>query len=244
MRIDTTKPGYVMLFAALVGACLTAGIMTLHVATAERVRRNERVFRARAKVELFGLGDVANMSDSQIVEVADRRVASTIIRDPDTGDAVELLTAYDADKQHPGARAIGRGIFVSGIGFWARISGILAVTPDLREITGVVFLEHSETPGLGARITEKRFRDQFRGLRATAPGEGLKFIYIDATKPAGEGDPRSGRRVDAITGATGTSSAVERFINQDLRRFRRAAEAAGLVGPAGSDETNRRRKPA
>lgn len=41
-----------------------------------------------------------------------------------------------------------------------------ALKPDLPEITGVVFLWHSETPGLGGLIAEPQFRRQFRGLLA------------------------------------------------------------------------------
>ena len=39
-----------------------------------------------------------------------------------------------------------------------------------------------------------------------------------------------GRHVDAVTGATGTSTAVERFLNENIPAFRRAAKAAGLIG--------------
>ncbi len=231
MKVDTTKPGYVVLFATVVSAVFTAGIMVLHVATAGRVERNRVLYQAKAKVELFGLGDAKRMTDQQIVQAADSRIRTRTIRDPRSGQEFELLEALDRDKDRASAQVIGRGVYVSGIGFWARIQGILALTPDLSEITGVAFLEQSETPGLGARITEDEFRRQFKGLRATPPAEGMKFIYIDGTKPSGPSDVRSGRHVNAITGATGTSSAVERFLNEDLRRFRRAAEAAGLIRP-------------
>lgn len=230
MTIDTSRPGYVILFAGLVSAVFTAGIMTLHVATAERVERNKELLQARAEVELFGLGDVRAMSDREIVETARRRIAVRAIRHPETGREFKLLEAYDPDKDSADAKIAGRGFYISGSGFWARIRGLLALKPDLTEIIGVAFLDHSETPGLGARITERAFRDQFKGLKATPPAQGGRFIYIDATGPTGPGDPRYGRHVDAITGATGTSAAVERFVNEDLRQFRGAAEAAGLVG--------------
>ena len=229
MKIDTQKPGYVVIFAAGVSAVFTAGIMALHVATADRVKRNLELREARAKVELFGLGDVKAMSDQEIVTAAQRRVRTRSIADPQTGQEITLLEACDRDKDRPDAKVIARGLPISGTGFWALIRGILALTPDLREMTGVAFLEHSETPGLGARITEKEFRQQFKGLRATAPARGGKIVYVGGPRPRGPSDPRYGRYVDAITGATGTSTAVEKFINEDLRRFRRAAAAAGLV---------------
>jgi len=230
VRLDTTRPGYVVLFAGAVSATFTAGIMALHVATAGRVRRNEKLFEARAKVEVFGLGEPQSMSDEAIIEAAESRIATRRITDPRTGRELELLEAYDRPADEPGARLIARGFAVSGVGFWARIDGIVALKPDFSEILGVAFLRHAETPGLGGRITEPQWRRRFHGLKATPPERGEKFIHIGGPAPAGEGDPRFGRHVDAITGATGTSSAVERFLNEHLGRFRRAAEAAGLLG--------------
>ncbi len=143
-------------------------------------------------------------------------------------------------------RVLGYAFPIRGQGFWAPITGLLALSPDLSETRGIVFLEHSETPGLGGRITEGEFRDQFRpsgrangrGLVLTAPrpARGRQDddapparIAIDAERPS-PGDLGYAQHVVAITGATGTSDAVEAFLNHGLESFYRAAVAAGLSG--------------
>ena len=157
----------------------------------------------------------------------------------ETGREIRLLAAFKADLPadrppdiRDKANVLGYAFDVSGVGFWARIDGYLAVTPDLGRVIGVVFLQHSETPGLGGRLTEARWRGKFRGLDVTAPAAGGPFLTIGGEVPAGPESPRYGRHVEAITGATGTSTAVATFLNQRIAEFRRAAKAAGLATPA------------
>jgi Na+-transporting NADH:ubiquinone oxidoreductase subunit C len=126
-----------------------------------------------------------------------------------------------------GNPVVGYAFPISGIGFWATIRGYLAVSPDGAHTLGIAFLDHAETPGLGGRITERGFRRQFVGLDVSR-SIGGRFVTIGHERPSGPADPLYGRYVDAITGATGTSLALEKFLNADIARFRQAAEAAGL----------------
>jgi Na+-transporting NADH:ubiquinone oxidoreductase subunit C len=70
----------------------------------------------------------------------------------------------------------------------------------LEKLTGVDFLKQAETPGLGARIGESWFREQFRGKRGP-------FSTV------GEGEPAAENQFDAITGATLTSNFVKDLLN-------------------------------
>ena len=241
MKINTQGPLYVIAFAAVTSAVFTAGIVTLQVATAARVERNEKMREYRALAALFApawrIADPAALSDQQVIDLVDARVdASQTVTDNAEQPplAFRLYRAY-ADQAHKAL--VGVAIPVRGTGFWDLIEGRLALSADLKEVTGLVFVNQKETPGLGGRIEEPAFTDQFskkvRGrqgrepLRAdppTAPGH--PFLYIGRGSPTGPADPRYARSVDAITGATQTSLAVERFLNTDLRRFRRAMAAA------------------
>ena len=223
MKIDTNHPAYVLVFTVVVAAVFTAGIMTLHVATADRVARNESLREEKALIELFALGDANEMTPDKIAHlVAERIRVDDSLVDPETGKSVRILRAYDRPAGDPDARLIGIGFAVSGMGFWAPIQGLMAVTPDAGEVIGIVFLSHSETPGLGARIEEPVFRNQFKGLTVAPPAGAGRYIYIGRGHPAGPEDPKYGRSVDAVTGATQTSVAVEQFLDASLRRFRRA----------------------
>ena len=88
----------------------------------------------------------------------------------------------------------------SGPGLWGTIKGYLAVSSDLQKILGIVFTEQNETPGLGGRIDEVVFRNQFRDLPIVA---GEKLAY------GAEG----GGKLDAIAGATSSSRAVLQIVN-------------------------------
>ena len=76
---------------------------------------------------------------------------------------------------------------------------------------GIAFTSQNETPGLGARIEERWFVEQFRGKRAP-----LKI------RP--EKEKTSISEFEAITGATVTTNAVKAIVNGA------AADAAGVVG--------------
>ncbi len=221
MTLNTKNPVYIIIYGAVTSLVFTAGIMALDAASRPTVKRNQQVAERKAIGEVLGLGDVDSMSDAEIVETYQTQIRRhEPLTDEESGQSYDVLAGYDGDPNDGGA-LIGYAFPVSGTGFWARITGYLALTPDLSEIIGVTFLQHQETPGLGGRLTEEDWREKFEGLPATVPDDGGPILTVGGGK-------NPDRNVDAITGATGTSRAVERFINQDIRRFRRAAKAEGL----------------
>jgi Na+-transporting NADH:ubiquinone oxidoreductase subunit C len=87
---------------------------------------------------------------------------------------------------------------------------MVGVDPNLDKMIGIAFYEHSETPGLGGRITEPFFRNQFQGR----PLNSVEGRYFDFRPPGTAKDPNE---VDAITGATETSHRLEQFLNKNLK---------------------------
>ncbi len=103
----------------------------------------------------------------------------------------------------------------SGAGLWGPITGVLAVRADLERTVGIEIVDQNETPGLGGRITEEWFKEQFRGqrivdgtVRVGSPGEGT--------------DDKDDGVVDSVTGATATSKSMERIIDAEIRRIANA----------------------
>lgn len=224
--MDINRPAYIILFTGLITAGFTAAVMTVQVATADRISRNEALRYEKALVEVFSLAKANELSNDQIAQIVGEQVdTSGTVTDPQTGQQFRLIQAYRAGHKGSKSDLLAIAFEISGRGFWAPIRGLMALKPDLSEITGIIFLEQKETPGLGGRITEKWFLKQFNGLQATVPTKGNKFIYIAKDQPEGPGDPRYRRSVDAITGATQTSLAVEKFINRDLAALHRAMQA-------------------
>ncbi|RCK80752.1 MAG: Na(+)-translocating NADH-quinone reductase subunit C [Candidatus Ozemobacter sibiricus] len=125
-----------------------------------------------------------------------------------------------ARKEYPGSFFIGKqnpAMIIrqeEGAGLWGKI--ILLVAYDLRRgaILGIDVLEHSETPGLGARIEEEKFRAQFRGLIARHGVRAAKIKFKEG-------------EFDGVTGATLTSKAVEEIINAAIRKIKTVAGPGG-----------------
>lgn len=103
----------------------------------------------------------------------------------------------------------------TGTGLWGSISGYIAFSPDFSEILGLDFVAHSETPGLGGRIDESAFKEQFRGLPLRIEDT---IIFT----------PSEGGNVDGITGATLTSDAVRNIINAFITDILSFAKEANL----------------
>lgn len=237
MKLNTKHPLYVMFYAAVVSMAFTGAIMSMHAATQWIVERNERLARQRAVIEALNLHEGRQLTDDQVADLFRRHVepVGPKLVDPETGvvfndgDPDTEATTYAAYREDPdaGRSLMGYALPIGGVGFWAQIDGLLAVTPDTRKVLGIYFLRHQETPGLGGRITEEKWRDQFRGL--TIPPQPIRdsrYILIGG-EAASSGEERYS--VDAITGATGTSTAVEAFLNLRIARFRRAASDARLI---------------
>lgn len=108
----------------------------------------------------------------------------------------------------------GRAVLIryySGAGLWGTITGILAVDRKVDRIVGLEIVSHNETPGLGGRIDEAWFKEQFRN-------EALPEGTITVRKGEGgeDGDSSNGI-VDGITGASLTSRSIQKIVNDELR---------------------------
>jgi len=135
------------------------------------------------------------------------------------GSAPITYRALDA-----GGDPIGWVLLASGQGFADRIQLLVGLDRDATRITGLYVLQQNETPGLGNRVTELRFRDQFKGVPAA------RAIRLVKGRSAGEGE------VEAVTGATVSSQSVVAIVNAAVERFRQRGTE---IGEQGSDENIR-----
>jgi Na+-translocating ferredoxin:NAD+ oxidoreductase subunit G len=99
---------------------------------------------------------------------------------------------------------VGFGVRVVASGYNGPISMLVGLSAELDEIVGLQVVENIETPGLGGRITETSFREQFRGLDPTRALRSIRNVEPD----------RAENQVQAISSATITSDAVVAGINQ------------------------------
>ncbi len=101
----------------------------------------------------------------------------------------------------------------SGKGLWGTITGVIAVDNTFNRIVGMEITSHSETPGLGGRIEEEWFKEQFRGESIS------EDIVVVQSGGMGDTDPDNGI-LDGITGATRTSESMQNIINNQVKTLK------------------------
>ena len=189
-----------VLFTIAMTIVFVAPISFVYLLTKGQVALNEEVFLKRAVLAAAGIpvpsanGEVVSLFSARAEEVK-------------AGDAA---SASYRIKSEAGGEPAGYVFVRSGPGLWGEITAAVGFDTELASLTGVDFLKQSETPGLGARISEKWFTEQFRGKKGP-------FTTV------GEGEPASESQFDAITGASITSNAVMSILNSTI------SQAKGLV---------------
>ena len=170
----------------------------------EKIETNQRIKLERIILQVLGVSLATKPADEDLGKIFQERIKTIQIQDK------TLYVHYAADKK----TILGYAFPVGGPGFWGPIYGMVAVDPQASKILGIAFYKHSETPGLGARITEEWFALQFSGLPLFPIAGEKKIFYLKAG-----GRSEASNELDAITGATGTSRAIETFLNQELDMF-------------------------
>ena len=111
-----------------------------------------------------------------------------------------------------------------GAGLWGGIGGYLALDEDKNTIFGINFNHESETPGLGALIVEEPFRSQFIGKHIrNAEGEIVSVAVLKKGNKAENGE----EQVDAVSGATITSTGVSDMLRANLAEYKEFLTAEG-----------------
>jgi electron transport complex protein RnfG len=104
-------------------------------------------------------------------------------------------------------------IKASGQGYADRIELLVGVDAEAATITGLFILDQKETPGLGNRIMEPAWRNQFNNKPTQQQMKAVK------TKASALNE------INAITGATISSKAVCDIVNQTLNNLRQPLTA-------------------
>jgi electron transport complex protein RnfG len=116
-------------------------------------------------------------------------------------DGKSLFIGRDA-----GGQAIGSIFKVAPRGYAGPINILIGVNPDgTAAAVSITKLDQTETPGLGTKITEPKFRDQFKGKE----GDALKL-------------KKDGGSIDAITAATISSRAVANGVKEGMDWYKKA----------------------
>ena len=103
---------------------------------------------------------------------------------------------------------------VVGRGLWGGLWGYIALNETRNIVLGTYFYHESETAGLGARIGEKWFQDQFINKPIVNDDGEIILSVVKAGTAQGESE------VDGVTGATLTSNGVDAMVKDGLNAYR------------------------
>ncbi|ODN31306.1 FMN-binding protein [Fervidobacterium thailandense] len=194
MKVDKESKLYTVIFSFAVTFIFVFVLALLNTLTASMVQKNQEFFKIRAVLNALGIPynsyDDAKDKFQRLEKL--KWNGSEIFVHTDDGKKVYAIIFH-------------------GSGLWGPIDGVLAVAEDLETIVGLDFISQNETPGLGGRIEEKWFKDQFKGERAP------QKLEISVSKTV---DDKGDGKVDAISGATLTSKALEKILNAALETLR------------------------
>ncbi len=167
-------------------------------------------------------GATKDLVDQNNIVSVQKSVLKVIDKLPaDEEDISSVYDQYFKSVPRPGdelqAKVDGQNILIryfSGSGLWGTITGIIGFSESLDTIEGLDIISHNETPGLGGRIDEDWFKNQFRGEKIGPDG------IVVAKGGGGADTDKSNSTVDGITGASLTSSSMAKIVNGEIEYFR------------------------
>ena len=122
-----------------------------------------------------------------------------------------LFEVFDKENN-----SLGYAVLYEGNGFQGNIRLMFGVGKNLNALVGLEILEQVETPGLGTKVTEPDFKDQFNGLQCEK-----KVEWVKGAEPSGSNE------IQAVTGATISSKSVVEIVNNGLETLRKAEKSGG-----------------
>ncbi|MGB9796844.1 FMN-binding protein [Fervidobacterium gondwanense] len=188
MKFDRESKIYTVIFTFVISFVFVFVLSGLNYLTTSKVKVNQELFTVRAVLNAMG---ISYRSNEEALEIYKSQIKVENV------DSYTLFSAVvNGDKVY--------AILFNGSGLWGNISGVLAVNKDVSKIVGIDFISQSETPGLGGRIEEGWFKEQFKNESLVNDRVFVSTTKVSETKDDGQ--------VDAITGATLTSKSIEKII--------------------------------
>lgn len=182
---------YTLIFMAVVSIVFTGLLAGVNAAFKDKIKKNQDM-----AVKASILSSVGVVAEGDVNKTFDDKAEEKKLGD---------ITYYSIETDS----GIVYAIPFEGAGLWGTIKGYIGVLEDFSSIEGIAFTEQNETPGLGGRIEEDWYKEQFRGVSLTG--------FVSYGEESG---------LDAITGATSTSNAVLKIVNAFINGTLRELEEA------------------
>lgn len=178
-----------IVFIVIVGTILTTSLVGVDTYTRPIIEKNEELKRKASILQAF---EIPYYQKETIEDVF-----------------LENIRGRGSEEKKYYLSKDGRIAFLyTGSGLWGPITGVLAMDADMKFIKRVEIMHQEETPGLGSRIAERTFLNQFNDKTFTP-----QLILVP------EGRSRAANEIDGITGATMSSEAFIGILNEHYKLF-------------------------
>ncbi len=227
---------YIIIFAITLTVIL-GGALSLTSVVLKPLQDKQVELDTKKKI-LGAVMDISNIEDpNEILRIYNEKVKSLVVDlegnelttdpkgNPYVAENVNIQknSKMDAkDRAYPVFMFIENGqveayIFPTfGAGLWDWISSYVAFGEDLNTIKGIAFDHKSETPGLGARLTEPAVQARFVGKKIYDQNDNLVSVYV----VKGEGNTGlTDYEVDGLSGATMTTKGVNVMLQHYLECY-------------------------
>ncbi len=200
---------YPVLFMIIITVIFVGILATFYHTTSGRVQ-SYRMFKLHATIlKLFDIpenGDPFNLPQNEVEELFAKHIAV---------DSLNVSTDEDPTYVHyekyyklvDGTKILGYAFPMVGSGLWGTIEAMISVSPDFTTIRHFEIITQNETPGLGGRIDEKWFKDQFIGKPIVQGNAVVRFQLVP------EEETTAPDQVNQITGATASSGAIVKILH-------------------------------
>ena len=225
--MNTNKNSYTIIYASVVVIVVAFLLAFVSKVLEPQSQANERIDK---KKQILAALNVRNLSNDQVEqkykeiilqdEIVDAK--GHIVKDGRKQDQDGFLLSFK-EITHDRlpiyiCKVDGQTKYIFpliGKGLWGSIWGYIALNDDLRTVYGTYFSHERETAGLGARINEVSFQQEFVGKHVMKKGSNK--IDLSVVKSGKVQDPEV--ECDGITGATLTSNGVNDMLKQCLGNY-------------------------
>ena len=201
---------YLKMYRTLVGIGTLCGIIIVLVYqfTAPMIRENKNIALENA---IFKILPKATKKMAYALDESGKFVINDTLVIHERADI--LYAGYDAQQQ-----LVGFAIPARGMGYQDSIDLLYAYEPISQTIVGIMVLQSRETPGLGSRIEDdvnfsRNFKQLDVRLNRNLTDLNNQLVMVKSGKKT------ESWQIDSITGATVSSHAVGKILQQSASRW-------------------------
>ncbi len=235
MAVNKNNTSYTIIFAVILvvicGGFLAFLSSSLKARQTANIKNEKRQYILSA-AGAYDISVLKKMDQSEIENIFNQAVNSKIL--DFNGNVIEG-DAFDIDIVKEYKTTIGKEksrryplfiytekeetkyvIPMAGNGLWGPVWGFIAIESDKNTIADVVFDHKSETPGLGAKITDPSFTNLFTNSPKHIVTESGVYKGVNVVK-GGVKNPE--HEINAIAGATITSKGVGKMLQEGFKPY-------------------------